>query len=637
MSSFALLLHTKEPQTISGDIIKIMWKNPLLLELRNSISCRTLAQHRTKELFKMATSELNQFLKEVDKKVLECTICYKRLQNPKLLNCLHSFCLACLEDWVKKGKGKLTCPTCSKSYAIPKGGLQKLPLNTFLINLLETIEQIDKRDEMKCFCEKGEAKNYCQECRLYLCSTCSNCHNTLPVSTNHKLHTVENVQSMSAQDFALLCLPLCLLHNKPVEFYCTECKTSICINCTLMGHKLWEVKHKPIRISEVLQTLTETGLKNNESASLQKCDIRNVNTARVTECLMLQREESVSQDQTVIKIIKTDECEIHANQLKATWTHPTGETYTTEIEEDKNGIYFVTGNNLRPGICKLDVNVDGEAIKQSPMMVKIEKVAVLINTIKINQIYVRDVVMCEDDCLLVSCSTNVILKYKQSGENIGKVTLARSVQVYKMQKLKNGNIAFSDWGNQCIQICSMNGQLVKSVGKEVLKNPFGIHVDEGSNIVYVADWETRCVLLSIDSGEMIRKIGSQGNIQQGKMIGMVDVTLTKEGHLLILEYSNHRLQLFDKEGMWVKVLIKAGDENGKIRNPDGVVVDADDNIIISCKNKLQLFSKNGNFIKRIDKDDDGINNPEGIAIISYYPRKVAVANNGDKTLKIFNY
>ncbi|XP_033119957.1 E3 ubiquitin-protein ligase TRIM56-like [Anneissia japonica] len=212
----------------------------------------------------MATSKLNQFLENVDEKVLECTICFKRLKNPKSLTCLHSFCLACLEDWVKVN-GELTCPTCSKSYPIPKGGLQNLPPNTFLNNLLETMEQISEKDQMKCVCGKeGQVKYYCKDCKQYLCSTCSDHHTNYRLFANHKLYLMEDVQSMSPSEMTLLHPPQCSHHSKPLEFYCTDCKTPICVHCILMDHNAWDGKHKSINISDAFQTFKET------SATLEK-------------------------------------------------------------------------------------------------------------------------------------------------------------------------------------------------------------------------------------------------------------------------------------------------------------------------------------------------------------------------------
>ncbi|XP_033106769.1 tripartite motif-containing protein 2-like [Anneissia japonica] len=715
----------------------------------------------------MATSELNQFLEEVDEKVLECAICFKRLQNPKSLNCLHSFCLACLEDWVKKN-GKLTCPTCSRSYPIPTGGIQKLPPNTFIDNLLETIEKIATRDQMKCVCAKGQAKYYCQECRHYLCSPCSECHKIFPMSANHKLHTVEDVRSMTPHDFAALHPPLCLLHNKPLEFYCTDCKTPICINCTLMDHKVWEGEHKPICISDAFQEFKETSEKLKEAAfkcknklqdglqavihnatnleqskdtslrdidnhvqvmvkeikengdklknevetiykekkkandeqmdelsttisdlntklsflnqllksddaiamqssqrvitaledrinelpntepndkqiqflinkhqTWQQFDIGNVAQVRIADCLQLKERESVTPGQTaVVKIIKTDECIMHTNQLSATWTQPTGEINILEVQEDDNGDYFVTGKCTNLGVCQLDVSADGKPIKQSPIIIKVNKEG-LVNTIKIDKV-VQDVVKIKNDCLLVSCFTNEMLKYKASGKYIGKVTLPQGVKVNRIYKMKNGNIAFSDWDNKCIKVCNMNGQVMKTIGQGEINNVFGIHVDEASNTGYLGIG-AGVVIFDIHNRQKIRNIGTSGN-QYSQMEGVIDVTLTNQGYLLVLEYHQSTLKLFDNEGRFMKTLVKAGDENGKLRNPRGVIVDEDDNIIISSKNnKLQLFSRDGNFIKRIDKQEDGINDPFGLSIISHHPRRVAVANSGDKTIKIFSY
>ncbi|XP_033109545.1 tripartite motif-containing protein 2-like [Anneissia japonica] len=751
-------------------------------------------------LFKMATSQLNQFWENVDEKVLECTICLKRLQNPKSLNCLHTFCLACLEDWVRKEKGKLTCPTCSKSYPIPEGGLQKLPPNTFIINLLETIEQFSEKDQMKCVCGKGQAKYYCQECRQYLCSACSDHHKILPVLANHKLHSVEDVQSMTPLEIASLHPQTCSLHNEPSILFCYICNVPICMHCTITDHKVWEGEHKPISISEefqklketsatleksandcktklqnglkdVIQTVTElekskckslsdidnhvhemvkivqengdkmknevetnyqkkkkvldiqidelkstifgidtklsflnqllksddaTAMQSSETlnsalkerinelpktepddngkiyffvnkqqmASLQQCDIGTV-TQFAVDCLTLKGEESVTQGQTfVAKVAKTGESEIPANQLKAKCTQLIEKTSIMQVQEDDNGDYSVTGKCTSPGVCKLYVSADGIPIKQSPMMIKVEKEG-LVNIIKIKKedaVNVNrfqysgavnknvDVVKCEDDCLLVSCGTNEMLKYKQSGEYIGKVTLPQGVKVDRMYKMKNGNIAFRDTGtfNHDIKVCNMYGQVIKSIGQVIQTligrgwtqsiahaqrmsmDNGGIHVDEASNVMYVADCENGCVVMfGIDSGKMMKTIGCQGQLNRA-----TDVTLTNQGNLLVLDMG-YGLQLFDNEGRFLKVLVNVIAGNG--RYPLAVVVDEDDNIIISSNHKLELFSSDGNFIKRINKPEDKIHHPLGLSIISYYPRRLAVADNGDNTVKIFNY
>ncbi|XP_033104430.1 tripartite motif-containing protein 2-like [Anneissia japonica] len=722
----------------------------------------------------MATSELNQFLENVDEMVLECTICFKRLQNPKSLNCLHTFCLACLEDWVRKEKGKLTCPTCSKSYSIPEGGLQKLPPNTISI---ETIDKFSETDQMKCVCRKGQAKCYCVECRHYLCSTCNDHHKILPISENHKLHSVEDMRSMTPLQIAALHPPMCSLHNEPLKFFCSICKIPICMHCTITDHNAWDGNHKPISISKAFQTFKETsatlekaanecktklqnGLKkviqntskleqsketslrdfdnhvqeihkkimeirkkvknkveamykvkkqvndlqvdelkitisdintklrllnqllksdevtamqscesvitalkeridklpttdpktngqfnffinNDQFDSLQEWDIGYVSHMKVADNYFGIAEDKIyseSSDLITIGInewnAQLNECRIYLDQLNATWTKPSGETCISEIVDDYG--YWVLGKCTGPGIYELDVTADGEPISNSPLMIKVEEEG-LVNTIQILNTPC-DVVKCGDDSLLVSNLTNEMLKYKQSGEYVSKVTLPQGVKVYRMFKMKNGNIAFSDNGmKKRLKVCNMNGQVIKSMGKGELSHPTGIHVDEASNVVYVGDWNIGCVFMfDIDSGHVIKKItGSRGN-QRRQLEGVIDVTLTNQGDLLVLEYGNSRLHLYDNAGRFKRVLVEAGNENGKLRNPCGVVFD-NWTIIISSKHKVQLFRGDGDFIKRIDKKEDGINNPLGLSIISHHPQRFAVVNPSDENIKMFNY
>ncbi|XP_071955263.1 uncharacterized protein [Antedon mediterranea] len=243
------------------------------------------------------------------------------------------------------------------------------------------------------------------------------------------------------------------------------------------------------------------------------------------------------------------------------------------------------------------------------------------------------VAKCDDDCLLVSFLTNQIHKYNQSGEYTSKITLPKGVMVYRMYRMKNGNIAFSDLGNKCIQVCDMNGHVIKSIGKGVLKTPRGIHIDEASNVIYVADEENGCVFMfNINSGKQLKKIGSENEEHE-----YTDVALTQTGKVLVADEGNDQVLLYDYKDQSLKVFINDGYEDGKVMWPSGVVVDEDDNIIIASIDKLQLFTSDGHFIKRIDEQEDGISVPLQLCIVSNNPCMVAVANESDNTIKIFNY
>ncbi|XP_033118922.1 tripartite motif-containing protein 2-like [Anneissia japonica] len=716
-----------------------------------------------------AASNVQQFLEHLDEKVLECPLCYKRLKDPKTLPCLHTYCLSCLTEWVNK-KGRLQCPNCLQFYDIPNGGLNKLPPNILINNLLESIEQFENADKMKCYCGKNTADFYCQECMQYICTACKHTHETLPLLLHHKLHTIEEIQSMTITQFFALHPPLCPAHKKELDFYCKVCKLPICMPCAITDHKEVNDKHEPIHISEafklfkqtstelkkhvdaykqkiqaaltevhhktnkleqcreicrkdinnfvqeMIQMITEKGeklnrnldevytkkktitdtqtdelntillnvdtkwnfiaqlLKSNEATALQSSHntfaalqetiqqlpdteqkdngemyvnlnkkynakaLRQKALGFITEtCLeMVNVPTMLNQEQVFeYEIIQHSSNEIDSNLLKATLTSPGEETQLETLKQDE-GKHVVRPKCKSTGVWKLDVSFGNQPIRGSPLIITVK--LGLVKTIETSVINPRDVEVAKDGCLLVSNVSNEMHRFKQSGEYVGEITFPSNVKVRSMYKMKKKDlIVFTDDGNKCITLCKSDGDVVKSIGKKVLKNPYGIDVNEKLNVVYVADINEHCVFMfNMDNDQMIRRIGSKGN-SEGELWGPYDVTITNEGHLIVADYYNHRLQLFDDEGKFIKVLVGKGDQDGEVQYPYAVIIDNDNNMLVTSKPKLQLFNSDGHFIKRIDEKEDGVKVPFGLSIVSYNPRRVAVANYRGSNIKIFNY
>ncbi|XP_071945957.1 tripartite motif-containing protein 2-like [Antedon mediterranea] len=201
----------------------------------------------------MASKDLIEY---IDERLLECSICKGRLEDPKSLSCHHSFCLKCLKKWVDTN-GKLTCPTCRKIDSFPIGGLQKLPPNTLLKNLLETIKQHEKKDDNEC---------------------------------------------------TALSLSTCPSHSQPLQMYCTKCKVPICIECTEMEHEAGNGKHELINIVTAFKMFKETSeeLKKSANESIQKME----NVLKVVSENTNKLEESIKTslnviDNTVQEMVQT--------------------------------------------------------------------------------------------------------------------------------------------------------------------------------------------------------------------------------------------------------------------------------------------------------------------------------------------
>ncbi|XP_033109921.1 E3 ubiquitin-protein ligase TRIM71-like isoform X2 [Anneissia japonica] len=328
---------------------------------------------------------------------------------------------------------------------------------------------------------------------------------------------------------------------------------------------------------------------------------------------------------TVSSLSESDTC-----KLAATLSNPSHEETATDVEYQGNGEYKIAGKCNVEGDWQMKI-IAGEAhIKGSPVNIKVEALG-LINTIGNISDYkenhktgkVTDVVLDIDGCILISSYSKDILKFNQSGSFVARIEMPQDVQVNRMHLMGDGHMVYSEE--------------IRSFGKGILKYPDGLTVNKETRVLYVGDREAHCVFkFNVDDGRLLGKIGSEGS-EVGQIKNPEDVTLTKEGHLIVTNWKNNRIQMFDANDTFMRILVGSGKEDGKVWGPHGVIIDMDGNILVSSGHKLQLFDKNGVFIKRIDHKDDGLDTPTGITVISNRPRRVAVANHKANNVKFFNY
>jgi len=70
--------------------------------------------------------------------ITECPICTELFTDPRVLPCLHTFCLRCLEDYGKDRPpgSDMPCPLCRKEFTVPDDGLSGIQKNFFIEKLL---------------------------------------------------------------------------------------------------------------------------------------------------------------------------------------------------------------------------------------------------------------------------------------------------------------------------------------------------------------------------------------------------------------------------------------------------------------------------------------------------------------------
>ena len=196
-----------------------------------------------------------------------CQYCDNIYQDPRILSCLHSYCLQCITKLHVEGTTSIACPTCNQSTTIPDGGVSSLPRNVRLSEETKQdkiIRKVTSTSPPPCdSCDESSPIAYCTECDELLCNVCYDAHQRLKKSRSHSSFTLKEAQSMSRNKLIKMLpsssssSPMCHDHDdQKLSFYCKQCTIPICVGCTInkhKGHPAHEVSKQIIQNKEEIQ------------------------------------------------------------------------------------------------------------------------------------------------------------------------------------------------------------------------------------------------------------------------------------------------------------------------------------------------------------------------------------------------
>lgn len=110
----------------------------------------------------------------IEQQTPSCNLCTLSWvdRDPRVLQCLHTFCCRCLEIYVKK-KSKNLCPICQQKFKLPRKGVKGLPKNIFFCDnsadsdIISTISFCGKHNDeisLVCYEERCKYKKLCVKC-----------------------------------------------------------------------------------------------------------------------------------------------------------------------------------------------------------------------------------------------------------------------------------------------------------------------------------------------------------------------------------------------------------------------------------------------------------------------------------------
>uniref|UniRef100_A0A671K683 Bloodthirsty-related gene family, member 9 n=1 Tax=Sinocyclocheilus anshuiensis TaxID=1608454 RepID=A0A671K683_9TELE len=182
---------------------------------------------------------------------LQCYICLDVFTDPVSTPCGHNFCKMCLKKcW--DNSHDYSCPICKESFKRKP----KLKVNT---TLREIVDHYKKKNHLEipavlcdiCTETKQKALKSCPACQSSFCEAHLERHLRVPGLKQHRLiDPVKNLQDH-----------LCQKHDRPLELFCRDDQTCVCVICTVTKHKTHNnvpvEQESEVKRSQLIKTQTD--------------------------------------------------------------------------------------------------------------------------------------------------------------------------------------------------------------------------------------------------------------------------------------------------------------------------------------------------------------------------------------------
>jgi len=203
------------------------------------------------------------------------------------------------------------------------------------------------------------------------------------------------------------------------------------------------------------------------------------------------------------------------------------------------------------------------------------------------------------------------------------------------------NIFVSDPLQHMVLKFDAGGHLVATMGgKDGIKNPAFIALDEGRRRLYVVDSHLHQVLVfNLDTLQLLNRVGKRGE-KNGEFNFPVGIAVGPDGSFAVTDTGSCSVQVFTADFKFVRRFGRQGDRPGEFIRPKGVAIDKEGNywVVDAAFNNFQIFSPQGVLLMWIGQFGNvpgAFNLPLGIFIDK--SQKVYVSDQLNHRVQIFQF
>ena len=595
---------------------------------------------------------------------VSCPVCTNIYTDPKHLPCVHTFCLQCLKQWHRTSHGgdTIRCPKCQAVSRVPESGdLKDLPTSFYLNGLIDVLAIKEcKTTQVRCGnCDKKSSESsYCFQCCMFWCDECVIGHNIIRGNRDHRVLALKDFQEKDYED-VLKRPSFCpkQRHEKDeLKYFCKKCETAVCQTCVTMshsGHDLEHIEEEAERQKIEMKSMIEIQRRNLQAK------IDTIGQLDEDYAKLIQQSEDVKRDvqrfvNNLIATVEAKKQNIFAaveNQTKKSLETLT--TLKTEIERqtkiiesslEKADKLLTRSTNAEVVQLKKSLETILEGVDQNrPVDRDLERLPVFVF---VENQKMLDTVRTEEIGTLQNLQQTKASQSVAEGKGLEEGIVNREAQFVLTTRNAERRQCCNEHDRVTVEIWDEQGR-EGATEVQINDNKDGLY-----QITYSPRNPGRCQVTLKVNGEHVRGSPFTVRVKQFQFRPVLSfvkhgsswfypwgVAVNARDEIAITDQSNHRVQIFNSDGNFLRSLGREGNKAGEFKNPSGIAFDNNGNVFVAdCFNhRIQIFSGEGEYVGSfggIGSLDSQLTYPWGLSVDSN--GNIIVVDTGNKLIKIFS-
>ena len=605
---------------------------------------------------------------------LNCSVCLDIYDDPKLLQCFHTYCRKCLVKLIVKdlqGDLSLTCPICRQATPVPNGvaGLQSaFQTNKFLRIRDDLIKKtiglegskVDvtpltpstEKSIPKCFEHVDkEQELYCETCEVLICVKCAlkggkhHSHDYDETKNAYERYKGEVRPSLELMEGKLNTVKKVLAQ---LDTRCREVSDQReviedTIYSAIRGlHQLLDVRKT--ELISVLHQITQAKLK---GLATQRDEMETIQ-AQLSSCLDFVRKSLETASQGDVLMTKRN----IVKQVKKLTTPFLQDILKPNKEADMR---FSSSPDVTTACCNYGkVYVPGDPDPSQcqatgrglEVAVVGEKSTAILQTINFSsEPCSRPIKSLECELVSEITGSRVTGKVERRGQNQYKIGYEPTVKGQHQfhVKVEGQHIRGSPFSVAVKLPVEKLGHPILTI--DGVKGPYGVAVNQTGEVV-VAEGNGHCI--SVFCRKKLRSFGTHGS-GLGLFKYPCSVAVDSEGNILVADTDNHRIQKFTTTGEFLTAVGTKGSGPLQFNFPFDVTFNATNNkvyVVDRWNHRVQVLNSDLTFSSTFGKEGSGMGQFKGpwniacgstgnVYVTDSKNHRIQVFSAGGKFLRMF--